>query len=296
MPEIHREDPISHALTNLGDASRSTTNTQAQLACMLFLLSNTLMKAFQVLGKARNASGIAAIQSGFSSADETKSTGNLIALGGFALSTTGVGQGVGSFKQAQGVAKAVENRANKVAEVVNDTEGMSEALAKDPNLTIQVEAVDEPITAPSDDLENEVFLDAEEEIFYDAEETLSTKQSNPDEQIEDTEIQEDEGKMSVEELAKCREWIEDNYQVEVKNVEANADKIKGLAAPGSGVQVIAQGFSNLEKSKSEKDTLLQQVQQGNQSQEEETARDVKAKADELTKFDPFASNSGSLRG
>lgn len=296
MPEIHREDPISHALTNLGDASRSTTNTQAQLACMLFLLSNTLMKAFQVLGKARNASGIAAIQSGFSSADETKTAGNFVALGGFALGAAGVAQGVGSFKQAQGIAKAVENRENMMIKAANDTEGVSDILAKkNSDLTIQVEAVDEPITAPS--VENEVFLDAEEEIFYDAEETLSAKQSNSDEHVEDTNVEEDEGKMSVEELEKCKGFIQDNYEAEVKNVEAKADKIKGLAAPGQGVQIITtQGLSEFNRSKSKKDEILQQVQQGNQSQEEETARDVKAKADELTKFDPFASNSGSLRG
>lgn len=111
-------NPTSHAITRLDTLwGNSTKNAQAIMAYLPFNVQNLLIKAFGKISQARNKSGLAAIQSGFDSANQTKTAGSILAGGGLALGAAGVVQGVGNFQQAKGVAEAAEARAKALAKL-----------------------------------------------------------------------------------------------------------------------------------------------------------------------------------
>lgn len=71
--------PTSHAITRLDAVWSDSTNAQSIMAYLLFNIQNILIKAFEKINEARNKSGLAAIQSGFNSADQTQTAGSMLA-------------------------------------------------------------------------------------------------------------------------------------------------------------------------------------------------------------------------
>ncbi|MGL5626231.1 MAG: hypothetical protein ACRDDW_01770 [Candidatus Rhabdochlamydia sp.] len=284
----------SHAEININKiCNDSSTNTQAKLQAVLWMLFNSLTDAFVVINKAKNESGLAAIKAGFAAANETATAGLLQLGGGAALAGAGVIQGVAGCKSATEITEAVNLRDSKIAYIKNETtpQNLSENLVKNPDITIQVEALNESVSPELNEIEEEIFYDAEEEI-------QSCKQTEPENQAEETQKAEQvkARKTASKEEDKLLRQIEEDYKIDIDLSKAKASKLQGLAAPGQGLYYASQGLGELEKSKAQKENIQQQVAQDNQNQQGNTADDIKRKADKLTEFDAFRSNSSSLRG
>lgn len=272
----------------------SPIGMQALMAAKLLCMANAMTAVFEKLGLARGKLGLALIQSGFNSANETSMAGFITGLGGLALGAAGVTQGIGNFQQAEGIALATEKRAESLELINNKT--APDDLEK--GITIQVEALDEPGLTSSNNIEGEIVSDVEEEVFYDAEETLSSKSAKSKEQVEEQTTVEKikaQKKITTKEEASAITRTNKDYDVEVESVKAKANKFQG-ALLGQGAQIVSQGLAEHEKSKAQKDSNQQQVEQDTQTQVGNTADHIQKNIDGITAFDPFGRNSSSLRG
>lgn len=297
--------------------ANAPSNTQARLQAALWMLCNILIKVSEVLNKARNESNLASIKAGFSSADETAKAGLLQLGGGAILAGTGVAQGVAGCKSATELAEAAELRNSRIACI---KENITEDLpAENPEITIQVEALDElttgseeelPINSPAESsdipmqaetIEDEPVLDEMEEEAL-CEEALSSKQAKSEEQTEKAQTAEnveDQKKLSSrasKEEDKLIGRINKEYDVEAARIQAKAGKVQGLAAPGQALYYVSLGLGDTKKADAQKDTIEQQTRDGTQAQQEKAADGVNKEIDRLKDFDAFRSNSSSLKG
>lgn len=266
----------------------SSTNTQALLQAALFMLCNMLTDAFVSINKARNESGLAAIKAGFASADETAVAGLFQMVGGGAFAGIGLAGGIAGCKQATDIAQAAETRSSDIMKIDERT------MTKGSDLTVEVEALDEIPEPVLDEIEEEAFLDAEE--------TLSAKRAEPEEPeeelteeqlVEQADVQD---KITHREANNLLRRVEEEYKVSKDVAKAKSAPLEVLSGAGSGVNFLAQGLAEVERSKGQKETVQQQVEQENQNQQGNTADDIKKKADEIARFDAFQRNSSSLRG
>lgn len=172
---------------------------------------------------------------------------------------------------------------------MNEAKAVPNDLEQD--LTIQVEALDEPSSAPSD-IEDDLVIEIEEEA-------LSSKQAKPKEQAEEQveEIKDLENNKQAAERKNDKKitLINKEYEVKTDIVKSQVSKLQAAGTPGQAAYYVAQGLSEHQKSKSKKEDLIQQVQQDNQNQQGNTADGIKREVDKLTDFDPFQRNSSSQR-
>ena len=89
--------------------------------------------------------------------------------------------------------------------------------------------------------------------------------------------------------------VNKDYEVDADKVKSKSGKLQSAGTPGQAAYYVAQGLSEHQKAKSQKESLVQQVQQDNQSQQANTADGIKKEIDKLSDFDPFKRNSSSLR-
>lgn len=281
-------NPIkSHVDEAIEKIANNPARAQAELACLLFMLSNGITKIFTTLNEARGKCNLAAIEYGLNSAKGTALSGALTGIGGIALGGAGIAQGAAACSSATKLAQAQEIRGAKIAHI-------NARITKEPDITIKVEAVNEPI-APTSSVPNEL----EEEIFYDAEETLSCKQTKPEEETENSQMAEGtntQNKITKEHAAELIEAENKEYDIKQELIQEKGKKFAGFVQAGQGVQTAFQGGSTFEKSQADKDTLVQQTEQDNQNQLGNTVDGIKRTVEKLTEFDPFRQNSGSLKG
>ncbi|MGL5263850.1 MAG: hypothetical protein ACRDAI_04645 [Candidatus Rhabdochlamydia sp.] len=236
----------------------------------------------------------AAIKAGFAAANETATAGLFQLGGGAVLAGTGVVQGMAGCKSATEITEAVNTRDAKILGIKNDvkSQSLSENTVENPDITIQVKELEEPVSPELNEIEEEIFYDAEEEV-------QSCKQTEPENQAEEAQKLEQikaQKKLSSKEQSWLLRQAEKAYKVDTDLSKAKASKFQGLNAIGQGTLTTAQSLGELEKSKAQKENIQQQVEQDNQNQQGNTADDIKRKADKLTEFDAFRSNSSSLRG
>jgi len=270
--------------------SDSSLSAQAQMAARVFKMFTAMTNIAEKLSLVRGELGLAAIEAGFKSADETAKAGLLQLGGGMIFAGAGVAQGVAGCTKATELAQATEAFDTKVAEIEQNI--MQEVLPTEgSDIIVQVEALDEPITSGLDEIE--------EEIFYDAEESLSCKQTKPEEQTEAQKIVEKatvQNKITEEKANKLIDKENKKYDVKKNLIDTKSKKIQGLAAPGQALYFVSQGLGDVEKSKAQKENLQKEVTQDNQNQIGNTAEDLKRKADKIAEFDPYRSNSASFKG
>lgn len=288
----NKQDPIvkSH-VENLIEKlfNDPSTNTQAKVAVITWMFFSTTIGMYEKLSLVRGELGRAAIKAGFNSADETAKAGLLQLGGGMIFAGAGIAQGVAGCTKATELAQATEIRNSRVAGIEKNT--MKEDLSTEgSDITVQVEAFDEPVTSGLDEIE--------EEIFYDAEESLSCKQTKPEEQTEAQLAEKANAQNKITEK-KAQQLIDKEnkeYDIARDLIGAKSKKIQGLAAPGQPLYYVSQGLGDVEKSKAQKENLQKEVMQDNQNQIGNTADDLKRKADKIAEFDPYRSNSASLKG
>jgi len=303
--------------------ANAPSNTQARLQAALWMLCNILIKVSEVLNKARSESNLASIKAGFNSADETAKAGLFQLGGGAILAGTGGAQGVAGCKSATELAEATELRNNRIACI---KENITEDLpAENPEITIQVEALDEPTTgseeiteelpinAPTEETESSdasmqaetievepVLDEMEEEVL--CEEALSSKQAKSEEQAEKAQTAEnveDQKKLSSrasKEEDKLIRRINKEYDVEKDLIQAKTGKMQGLAAPGQGFYHVSQGLGDVKRSQSQKETINEQTQNKTLEQIEKTTDGLNREIDKLSNVDTFKANSGVIKG
>jgi hypothetical protein len=309
-PTVQNNKPEPSVKNNVEDLIEKISkdpymSSQALIAAQTFLLYNALTNISVKMSQVRAELGLAAMQAGFNSADETATAGLFQLGGGAILAGTGVVQGIAGCKGAAEFAKAAEWRNAKIAEIndaLKDGDLSLESSALEgPDMTVEVKALDEPVTPGLNKAEEEVF---EEEVFYDAEETLSSKtlsckQTKPEEQVGEIKREEQapvQNKMSEEEAKELIKEREREYNVQKDLIESKAGRFEGLGGIGQGMQNASQGLGEVEKAKGQKETIQKEIAQDNQNQIGNTADDLRKKADEIAKFDSFRSNSSSLKG
>ncbi|MGL4540367.1 MAG: hypothetical protein ACRCU0_05260 [Candidatus Rhabdochlamydia sp.] len=295
----------SHAEININKICNDySTNTQAKLQAVLWMLFNSLTDAFVVINKAKSESGLAAIKAGFAAANETATAGLLQLGSGAAVAGTGIVQGMAGYKKVAELSEIKEWRDTRIMETQENTMTLEEHLSvkseslpmentpiENPDLTVQVEALDEPVSPELSEIE--------EEIFYDAEETMSCKQTKSEQQTEEEGMVKKAdalGKMTRREADKDITQINKEYEANRDIINTKKEKFEALAPIGQGIYYVALGLGDVEKAKAQKENIQQQVEQDNQNQQGNTADDIKRKADKLTEFDAFRTNSSSLRG
>jgi hypothetical protein len=234
-------------------------NIQALISCDYTKMCCKLIKVLGIVNGTKSLCARIAMQAGFNSADETALGGKILMLGGLALGASGVVQGVGNFEQAKGIAKATEIRNAKLAAL--DEEFKAKDL--DQNITLEVKAVDDPCLV-SHQMEEEIISEAGG-VFDDLEKNKRIKLINKD------------------------------YEIDTDSSKAEASKLQAAGTPGQAAYYAAQGWSELKKAESQKENLLQQVQQDNQNQQANTAEGIKKEIDKLAEFNPFQRNSSSQR-
>ena len=253
-----------HAKINLDKLLNDPSiDPQSMSGYSIFIMTLSLIKVCEVLNSARNLSNLALIKAGFNSADETATAGTILGVGGLVLGATGVMQGVGKFEEAAGIAEATEMRNNKLQAL--DDEFKAKDLNKD--ITVEIKAVDEPCT-------------------------LSAKQAKVKDQREE---QNKVNTFDNIEKNKRIKLINKDYEIRTDKVKADTSKLQSAGTPGQAAYYVAQGLSEHQKAKSQKESLVQQVEQDNQNQQGNTADGVKKEIDRLSDFDPFKRNSSSLR-
>jgi len=89
--------------------------------------------------------------------------------------------------------------------------------------------------------------------------------------------------------------INRDYEVDLDKIKSESNKIQSVSTPGQAAYYLTQGLSEFEKSKSQKEASIQQIQQDNQNQQENTADGLKKGIDKLVDFNPFQANSSSLK-
>lgn len=284
----------SQVKTNLDKLfSDPSVNAQAKNQYELYLMITSLIKVYELLGSARNLSNLAAIKAGFASSDETEMAGSIVGVGGLVLGATGSVQGIGKFQEAKGIAEATEIRNHNLK--LLDEEFKNKDLNKD--ITVEVEAVDEPCTSGVND---DIVSEIEEDALCDAEEALHAKQQNKmqdqaKEQIKEAnDLKRAKIDKQTEKKNKRINLINKEYEILADSHKAESGKFQSIGTPGQAAYYVAQGLSEHQKAKSQKDSLVQQVQQDNQNQQGNTADGVKKDIDKLSDFDPFRRNSASL--
>ncbi|KAG6558654.1 hypothetical protein [Candidatus Rhabdochlamydia sp. W815] len=164
--------------------------------------------------------------------------------------------------------------------------------AKDLNkdITVEVEAVDEPCTSSvNDDIVSEIEEDA-----------LSNRQAKVKEQTEEqikepNDLERAKIDKQTEKKNKRIKLVNKEYEILADSHKAKSGKFQSVGTPGQAAYYVAQGLSEHQKAKSQKESLVQQVQQDNQNQQGNTADGVKKEIDKISDFDPFKRNSSSLR-
>ena len=275
-----------HAKINLDKLLNDPSiDPQSMSGYSIFIMTLSLIKVCEVLNSARNLSNLALIKAGFNSADETATAGTILGVGGLVLGATGVAQGVGKFKEAEGIAEATEFR-NRDLKML-DEEFKAKELNK--GITVEIEAVDEPCTSGvNDDIVSEIEEDA-----------LSAKQQNKmQDKAEDIKQENISARSRVfgdAEKNKRIKLVNKDYEIRADKVKSKSGKLQSAGTPGQAAYYVAQGLSEHQKAKSQKESLVQQIQQDNQNQQANTADGVKKEIDKLSDFDPFKRNSSSLR-
>ena len=272
-----------HAKINLDKLLNDPSiDPQSMTGYSKFIMTLSLIKVYDIINSSRNLCNQVLIQAGFNSADETAKAGTILGVGGLVLGTTGVAQGVGKFEEAKGIAKATEMRNKKLQAL--DEEFKAKDLNKD--ITVKIEAVDKPCTScVNDDIVSEIEEDA-----------LSAKQNKMQGKAEDLkQIAEEDRVFGDVEKNKRIKLVNKDYEVDADKVKSKSGKLQSAGTPGQAAYYVAQGLSEHQKAKSQKESLVQQVQQDNQSQQANTADGIKKEIDKLSDFDPFKRNSSSLR-
>ena len=282
----------NHAKTNIDELlNGSPVNAQDQLAYAHFLMMGKMLSVFTIVSSTKTLCSLAVLQAGFNSADETAMAGSIVGAGGLVLGATGIAQGVSKFEEAKGIAEATQIRNNNLK--LLDEESKAKDLNKD--ITVKVEAIDEPCTSSVND---DIVSEIEEDALCDAEEALSAKQNKMQDQAKDLKQENisTRNRMfgDVEKNKKIK-LVNKHYEVNIELKKAKAAKLQAIGNPGQAAYYLAQGLSEHQKAKSQKEGLIQQVQQDNQNQQGNTADGVKKEIDEIAKFDPFQRNSSSLR-
>ena len=274
-----------HAKINLDKLLNDPSiDPQSMTGYANFIMTLSLIKVYDIISSARNLCNLAAIKAGFNSADETAKAGTILGVGGLVLGATGVAQGAGKFEEAAGIAEATEIRNHDLKML--DAESKAKDLNKD--IIVKVEAVDKPCTSGvNDDIVSEIEEDA-----------LSAKQNKMQSKAEDIKQENISATKRVYGDVKKNKRIKlvnKNYEVNADKVKADTGKLQSLGTPGQAAYYVAQGLSEHQKAKSQKESLVQQIQQDNQNQLGNTADGVKKEIDKLSDFDPFKRNSSSLR-
>lgn len=266
----------------------SSMNSQAILAYAQLQMVTNLIKVYEFLGSARNLCNLAVIKAGFASADETAMAGSIVGVGGLVLGTAGIVQGVGNFKQAEGIAEAtaIRNHDLKLLDEEFKAKDLNNAKDLNKDITVEVEVVDEPCTSSvNDDIVSEIEEDA-----------LSAKQNKMQDQTKEAnDLKRTKIDKQKEKKNKRIKLINKDYEANTDIKKAEAGKLHSVGTPGQAAYYVAQGLSEHQKAKSQKESLIQQVQQDNQNQQGNTADGVKKDIDKLSDFDPFKRNSSSLR-
>ncbi|MGL5263870.1 MAG: hypothetical protein ACRDAI_04755 [Candidatus Rhabdochlamydia sp.] len=290
----NKQDPIvkSH-VENLIEKlfNDPSTNTQAKAAVITWMFFSTTIGVYEKLSLVRGELGRAAIKAGFNSADETAKAGLLQLGGGMIFAGAGIAQGVAGCTKATELAQVTKTHESHLEDINKKILKEGDLSLEGSDITIKVEALDNPVTSGLDEIE--------EEIFYDAEEALSCKQTKPEEQTEAQKIVEKataQNKITEEKANKLIEKKNKEYDVKRNLIEAKADRFQGLGGIGQGANLVSQSLADQEKAKASRETIQKEMAQDNQNQIGNTADDLKRKADKITDFDPFRSNSSSLKG
>lgn len=276
-------------LFNNSSVNSSSVNVQAVLAYAQFQMISNLIKVYELLGSTRSLSNLAAIKAGFASADETAMAGSIVGAGGLVLGTTGVVQGVGKLQEAKGIAEAAKARNDDLK--VLDKEPKVRDLNK--GITVEVESVDEPCISS---VNEDIVIEVEENALCGAEEAFSVKQSKIEDRAEAVkQTAEENNVFSDTEQNKRIKLVNKEYEIFADSHKTKSGKFQSVGTPGQAAYYVAQGLAEHQKAKSQKESLIQQVQQDNQNQQGNTADGVKKEIDKLSDFDPFKRNSASLR-
>ena len=264
-------------------------NAQDQVAYAHFLMMGKILSVFNIVSSTKTLCSLAVLQAGFNSADETAISGQVIGLGGLVLGATGTMQGIGNFEEAANIAKANIVRNNRL----KITDEAFKAKDFDRDFTVKIEPLEEPCSHTSD-VDNDMVAEVEEDAFYDTEETLSNKQDKAKDLNQEGIDEEDRAYDNVEKN-KIIKLVNKDYEVRLDKIKSEANKIQSVGTPGQAAYYVAQGLSEFEKSKSQKEASIQQIQQDNQNQQENTADGLKKEIDKLADFNPFQANSSSLK-
>ncbi|MGL4540032.1 MAG: hypothetical protein ACRCU0_03555 [Candidatus Rhabdochlamydia sp.] len=267
-----------------------STNTQAKAAVITWMFFSTTIGVYEKLSLVRGELGRAAIKAGFNSADETAKAGLLQLAGGAVFAGAGIAQGVAGCTKATELAQVTKARESHLEDINKNILKEGDLSLESSDITIKVEALDDPVRSGLDEIE--------EEIFYDAEESLSCKQTKPEEQTEAqlAEKANAQNKITEKKAEKLIEKENREYEVKKNLIEAKADRFQGLSGIGQGANLVSQSLADQEKAKASKETIQKEMAQDNQNQISNTADDLKRKADKIAEFDPFRSNSSSLKG
>jgi hypothetical protein len=261
-------------------------NIQALISCDYTKMCCKLIKVLGIVNGTKSLCARIAMQAGFNSADETALGGKILMLGGLALGASGVVQGVGNFEQAKGVAKATKIRNHDLEILDKELEEKFKSKDLSQDTTLEVKAIDEPCSHVSD------IKDAS-----DVEEALADKQAklkDQEEKIQEVKSSE-KARIDKERKNKRIKLINKNYEIRTDSSKAKASKLQAAGTPGQAAYYAAQGWSELKKAESQKENLLQQVQEDNQNQQANTAEAIKKEIDKLAEFNPFQRNSSSQR-
>jgi len=174
-------------------------------------------------------------------------------------------QGIGNFKEAAEIAKANIERNNNL-EILDEA---FKAKELNQGFTVKIETLEEPYS-PTSKVNNDMVAEVEEDAFYDTEETLSSKQDKA------TEKDRVYGNVKKNKRIKL---VNKNYEVELDRIKSESNKIQSVGTPGQAAYYLTQGLSEFEKSKSQKEASIQQIQQDNQNQQENTADGIKREID-----------------
>jgi len=139
-----------------------------------------------------------------------------------------------------------------------------------------------------------MVAEVEEDAFYDTKETLSDKQDKAKDLNQEGTDEEDRAYGNVKKNKEIK-LINKDYGVDLDKIKSEANRIQSVGTPGQAAYYVAQGLSEVEKSKSQKEASIQQTQQDNQNQQENTADGIKREIDKLADFNPFQANSSSLK-
>jgi hypothetical protein len=293
-PILKSQEPVVKSrVESLIDKILNDPSLSAQfiMASALYKFAIGMTKIYEKLSLIRGELGLAAIEAGFKSADETAKAGLFQLGGGMILAGAGVAQGVSGCKSAAELSEATEIRKSNLEDIDSRILKEGDLPLEGSDITVKVESIDDTTASTLDEVEAE--------IFYDAEETLSVKQTKPEEHIEAQKTVEKataQNKITEKKAEKLIEKENKEYDVKRNLIKAKADRFQGLGGIGQGANLVSQSLGEQEKAKASKENIQKEMAQDNQNQMGNAADDLKRKADKISEFDPFRSNSSSFRG